>query len=122
MTEDGTQWQRLAREGGEDGARRWAGWRVLVVAIGTKLIAHSWDGENLTPNAFFDTPLHTVTINTVKNFILLGDLQKGAHFFRWKDTPNEKLLVQLAKISRRWTSSPPSFWSTEARSASSPRT
>ena len=100
MTEDGTQWQgRLAcAKEAKMACTALSGLEgSLVVAIGTKLIAHSWDGENLTPNAFFDTPLHTVTINTVKNFILLGDLQKGAHFFRWKDTPNEKLLVQLAK-------------------------
>ena len=69
----------------------------LVIAIGNKLIVHSWDGESLTPVAFFDTPLHTVTVNVVKNFILLGDLQKGAFFLRWKDTGHEKLLVQLAK-------------------------
>ena len=69
----------------------------LAVAIGTKLIVHSWDGQQLTPVAFFDTPLHTVTMNVVKNFILLGDIQKGAFFFRWKDTPNEKNLVQMAK-------------------------
>ncbi|ACO62465.1 predicted protein [Micromonas commoda] len=69
----------------------------LAVAIGTKLIVHSWDGHSLMPVAFFDTPLHTVTMNVVKNFILLGDIQKGAFFFRWKDTPDEKLLVQMAK-------------------------
>ena len=69
----------------------------LVVAIGTKLIVHAYDGHELTPVAFFDTPLHTVTINVVKNFILLGDIQKGAYFFRWKDTANEKQIVQLAK-------------------------
>ena len=69
----------------------------LAIAIGNKLIVHSWDGESLTPVAFFDTPLHTATINVVKNFILLGDLQKGAFFLRWKDTGHEKHLVQLAK-------------------------
>ena len=69
----------------------------LVVAIGNKLVVHQWDGELLHPVAFFDTPLHTVTINVVKNFILLGDLQKGCLFLRWKDTGHEKLLVQLSK-------------------------
>lgn len=69
----------------------------LAIAIGNKLIVHSWDGESLTPVAFFDTPLHTATINVVKNFILLGDLQKGAFFLRWKDTGHEKHLTQLAK-------------------------
>ena len=28
----------------------------LMVAIGTKLTAHSWDGKNLNPTAFYDTP------------------------------------------------------------------
>ena len=36
-----------------------------------------WDGAQLNAVAFFDTPLHTVTINVVKNFILLGG-QGGA--------------------------------------------
>ena len=69
----------------------------LAVAIGTKLIVHSYDGQQLTPVAFFDTPLHTVTINVVKNFILLGDVQKGAYFLRWKDSANDKVIAQLAK-------------------------
>ena len=69
----------------------------LAIAVGNKLIVHSWDGESLTPVAFFDTPLHTATINVVKNFILLGDLQKGAFFLRWKDTGHEKHLTLLAK-------------------------
>jgi cleavage and polyadenylation specificity factor subunit 1 len=54
----------------------------VLLGTGTKLIVHSYDGQELTPVAFFDTPLHTVTINVVKNFILMGDIQKGAHFFR----------------------------------------
>ena len=100
MTDEGTKWQgRIACvRDAKMACTALSGLEGhLVVAIGTKLIVHSWDGEQLLPVAFYDTPLHTVTINVVKNFILLGDLHKGAYFFRWKDTPHEKLLVQLAK-------------------------
>ena len=73
----------------------------LMVAVGTKLTVHTWDGRELNSVAFFDTPIHTVSINVVKNFILVGDLEKGLHFFRWKDTGFEKSLIQLSKDFER---------------------
>lgn len=73
----------------------------LMVAVGTKLTVHTWDGAELNSVAFFDTPIHTVSINVVKNFILVGDLEKGLHFFRWKDTGFEKSLIQLSKDFER---------------------
>ncbi|CEF98575.1 Cleavage/polyadenylation specificity factor, A subunit, C-terminal [Ostreococcus tauri] len=73
----------------------------LIVAVGTKLTVHTWDGRELNSVAFFDTPIHTVSINVVKNFILVGDLEKGLHFFRWKDTGFEKSLIQLSKDFER---------------------
>ena len=73
----------------------------LMVAVGTKLTVHTWDGTELNSVAFYDTPIHTVSINVVKNFILVGDLEKGLHFFRWKDTGFEKSLIQLSKDFER---------------------
>jgi len=73
----------------------------LMVAVGTKLTVHTWDGSELNAVAFYDTPIHTVSINVVKNFILVGDLEKGLHFFRWKDTGFEKSLIQLSKDFER---------------------
>ena len=69
----------------------------LMVAIGTKLTAHSWDGKKLTPTAFYDTPLYTTTLSCVKNFLLCGDLHKSIRFVRWKDAQGEKTLSQLGK-------------------------
>ena len=69
----------------------------LIVAVGTKLTVHTWDGVELNSVAFFDTPIHTVSINVVKNFILVGDLEKGLHFFRWKANGFEKSIIQLSK-------------------------
>ena len=73
----------------------------LIVAVGTKLTVHTWDGQELNSVAFFDTPIHTVSINVVKNFVLVGDLEKGLHFLRWKDTGFEKSLIQLSKDFER---------------------
>ena len=69
----------------------------LMVAIGTKLTAHSWDGKHLNPTAFYDTPLYTTTLCCVKNFLLCGDLHKSIRFVRWKDSQGEKTLSQLGK-------------------------
>ena len=69
----------------------------LVVAIGTKLIVHSWDGEQLLPVAFYDTPLHTVTINTVKKFHPPRGSAQGGVLLPLERHAARKLLVQLAK-------------------------
>ena len=70
---------------------------TFMVAIGTKLTAHSWDGKHLNPIAFYDTPLYTTTLCCVKNFLLCGDLHKSIRFVRWKDSQGEKTLSQLGK-------------------------
>ena len=70
---------------------------TLMVAIGTKLTAHTWDGKHLNPVAFYDTPLYTTTLCCVKNFLLCGDLHKSIRFVRWKDAQGEKTLSQLGK-------------------------
>ena len=73
----------------------------LLMAVGSKLGVHSWNGRELTCIAFYDTPDYSVGLASVKNFILLGDVQKGVFFLRWKDSPTEKLLAQLAKTFER---------------------
>lgn len=73
----------------------------LLMAVGSKLGVHAWNGRELTCIAFYDTPDYSVGLASVKNFILLGDVQKGVFFLRWKDSPSEKLLAQLAKTFER---------------------
>lgn len=58
----------------------------LLIASGPKVILHIWTGSELTGVAFFDAPpLYVVSLNIVKNFILLGDIHKSIYFLSWKE-------------------------------------
>ncbi|GLU20961.1 hypothetical protein SLE2022_371330 [Rubroshorea leprosula] len=58
----------------------------LLIAAGPKIILHRWTGTELSGIAFFDAPpLHAVSLNIVKNFILLGDVHKSIYFLSWKE-------------------------------------
>ncbi|XP_050387838.1 cleavage and polyadenylation specificity factor subunit 1 [Argentina anserina] len=58
----------------------------LLIASGPKIILHKWTGSDLTGVAFFDVPpLYVVSLNIVKNFILLGDIHKSIYFLSWKE-------------------------------------
>nr|KYP61845.1 putative cleavage and polyadenylation specificity factor subunit 1 [Cajanus cajan] len=58
----------------------------LLIASGPKIILHKWSGTELNGIAFFDAPpLHVVSLNIVKNFILIGDIHKSIYFLSWKE-------------------------------------
>ncbi|XAR71785.1 hypothetical protein NMG60_11018197 [Bertholletia excelsa] len=58
----------------------------LLIASGPKIILHKWTGSELNGVAFFDAPpLYVVSLNIVKNFILLGDIHKSIYFLSWKE-------------------------------------
>ncbi|KAL6123334.1 hypothetical protein ACLB2K_075856 [Fragaria x ananassa] len=58
----------------------------LLIASGPKIILHKWTGSDLTGIAFFDVPpLYVVSLNIVKNFILIGDIHKSIYFLSWKE-------------------------------------
>ncbi|KAL0902907.1 hypothetical protein M5K25_028407 [Dendrobium thyrsiflorum] len=57
----------------------------LLIASGPKITLHKWTGSELTGVAFYDTPLYVVSLNIVKNFILLGDIHKSIYFLNWKE-------------------------------------
>ncbi|XP_031383009.1 cleavage and polyadenylation specificity factor subunit 1 isoform X2 [Punica granatum] len=58
----------------------------LLIASGPKIILHEWTGMELNGVAFFDVPpLYVVSLNVVKNFILLGDIHKSIYFLSWKE-------------------------------------
>ncbi|XP_076921796.1 cleavage and polyadenylation specificity factor subunit 1-like isoform X1 [Bidens hawaiensis] len=68
----------------------------LLVASGPKVILHKWTGSELNGVAFFDAPpLYVVSLNIVKNFILIGDVHKSIYFLSWKE--NGSQLTLLAK-------------------------
>ncbi|URD80123.1 cleavage and polyadenylation specificity factor subunit [Musa troglodytarum] len=57
----------------------------LLVASGPKITLHKWTGTELNGIAFYDAPLHVVSLNIVKNFVLLGDIHKSIYFLNWKE-------------------------------------
>ncbi|XP_021725141.1 cleavage and polyadenylation specificity factor subunit 1-like isoform X1 [Chenopodium quinoa] len=65
----------------------------LLIAAGTKIILHKWTGTDLNGVAFFDAPLHVVSLNIVKNFILLGDIHKSIYFLNWKEQGSQLSLL-----------------------------
>lgn len=57
-----------------------------MIASGPKIILHKWTGAELNGIAFYDVPpLYVVSLNIVKNFILLGDIHKSIYFLSWKE-------------------------------------
>ena len=61
---------------------------VLACCIGVRLILYAVekdkDGESeLVSKAFFDCQSYVVSIQTLKNFILLGDIYKSVYFIMW---------------------------------------
>jgi len=67
----------------------------VLVAIGQRIIVHSWRNSDLVGTAFYDVDLYVTSISIVKNFVLYADLYKGGRFLRWKD--DNKSMTPLAK-------------------------
>nr|GMC92978.1 cleavage and polyadenylation specificity factor subunit 1 isoform X1 [Ipomoea batatas] len=66
----------------------------LLIASGPKIILHKWTGSELIVIAFYDVPpLHVVSLNIVKNFILLGDVHKSIYFLSWKEQGSQLNLL-----------------------------
>lgn len=66
----------------------------LLIASGPKIILHKWTGSELNGVAFFDVPpLYVVSLNIVKNFILLGDIHKSIYFLSWKEQGSQLSLL-----------------------------
>ncbi|KAL3650446.1 hypothetical protein CASFOL_006849 [Castilleja foliolosa] len=66
----------------------------LLIASGPKIILHKWTGSDLNGIAFHDVPpLYVVSLNIVKNFILLGDIHKSIYFLSWKEQGSQLNLL-----------------------------
>ncbi|KAL7147541.1 hypothetical protein ABFS83_06G114300 [Erythranthe nasuta] len=66
----------------------------LLIASGPKIILHKWTGSELNGVAFYDVPpLYVVSLNIVKNFILLGDIHKSIYFLSWKEQGSQLNLL-----------------------------
>eukprot|EP00850_Spirogloea_muscicola_P006264 SM000029S10559 [mRNA] locus=s29:956734:964291:+ [translate_table: standard] len=66
---------------------------AILLAVGPKLVLHSWDGKDITATAFYDAPLYVVNLTTVKNYVLLGDIHKSISFLQWKEDGAQLLLL-----------------------------
>ncbi|CAN8244624.1 unnamed protein product [Cochlearia groenlandica] len=66
----------------------------LLISSGPKIILHKWNGTELNGVAFYDAPpLYVVSMNVVKNFILLGDIHKSIYFLNWKEQGSQLSLL-----------------------------
>ncbi|KAJ6672931.1 DNA REPAIR/RNA PROCESSING CPSF FAMILY [Salix viminalis] len=73
----------------------------LLIASGPKIILHKWTGTELTGVAFSDAPpLYVVSLNIVKNFILLGDIHKSIYFLN--EQKNVQIFYYAPKMSESW--------------------
>ncbi|OEL36614.1 putative cleavage and polyadenylation specificity factor subunit 1 [Dichanthelium oligosanthes] len=65
----------------------------LLIASGPKITLNKWTGSELTAIAFYDAPLHVVSLNIVKNFVLFGDIHKSIYFLSWKEQGSQLSLL-----------------------------
>eukprot|EP00898_Chlorokybus_atmophyticus_P006401 jgi/Chlat1/6762/Chrsp50S06459 len=65
----------------------------LLLAIGPKIIVHTWNGTELTGAGFFDAPIYVTSISVVKNFVLLGDVKKSLYFLCWREDGRQLTLL-----------------------------
>ncbi|KAF2073762.1 hypothetical protein CYY_004931 [Polysphondylium violaceum] len=67
---------------------------LLLMTIGPKLIINNFSTGSLVGLAFYDAQIYIISISTIKNYILIGDMYKSVYFLQWKDG---KQLVLLSK-------------------------
>ncbi|KAI9205850.1 CPSF A subunit region-domain-containing protein [Polychytrium aggregatum] len=66
----------------------------LLVAIGSKIIIHSFeDAESLVGVAFLDVNIYVTTVSVVKNLILVGDISKSVWFLGFQEEPPKLALL-----------------------------
>jgi cleavage and polyadenylation specificity factor subunit 1 len=59
----------------------------LVACAGLKVFVFDFaDGSVLAPCAFVDLEFFVLTADSLKNYVVLGDMLNGTHVFRWRDT------------------------------------
>lgn len=67
----------------------------LAVAAGPKIYIYhyDWKATQLVPASFFDTQFYVVSINSIKNFLVIGDAYRGAQFVRWREDNHSLTLL-----------------------------
>ena len=66
----------------------------LVACVGQKLLVRSWElGEWLVTVAFLDLGMYATSVQRVKNFLLVTDVQQGAYFCAFQEDPARLVLL-----------------------------
>jgi len=74
----------------------------LIINMGAKILVHKWDQQNndLIPCAFHDAQVYAVSMRTMKNFIIIGDIHKSIHVFLWMDRAPRTLKLLGSDFAR----------------------
>ena len=66
----------------------------LVACVGQKLLVRSWEwSEWLVTVAFLDLGMYATSVQRVKNFLLVTDVQQGAYFCAFQEDPARLVLL-----------------------------
>lgn len=66
---------------------------VLCVCVGSRVIIYRFIESQLVGTAFFDSQLFPVSISTLKNFIVVGDVCKGVVFLYWESEMHQLIFL-----------------------------
>lgn len=67
----------------------------MINIVSSQINVWSFNGKELTSIAFYDAQILTVSMSTVKNFIVIADMYKSVQFLRWRHAGRQ--LTLLAK-------------------------
>ena len=56
----------------------------MINIVSSQINVWSFNGKELTSIAFYDAQILTVSMSTVKNFIVIADMYKSVQFLRWR--------------------------------------
>ncbi|EFC40480.1 CPSF A subunit [Naegleria gruberi] len=74
--------------------------RYIICSVGNRIYTYyfDWEEKRMHITSFYDTQFYTASLNTVRNFIMFGDIYKSVSFLRWKEKGHR--LILLAKDNR----------------------
>jgi hypothetical protein len=65
----------------------------LLATIGTKLLMYAMEEGTLNGIAFLDVSIFVVSLSSVKNFVLIGDIYKSVWFVAFQEDPPKMVLL-----------------------------
>ncbi|KAJ7216585.1 CPSF A subunit region-domain-containing protein [Mycena pura] len=87
----------------------------LVSSMGQKIFVRAFDDDRLVGVAFLDVGVYVTTLQTVKNFLLIGDAVKSVMFVGFQEDPY-KLVILARDLTRVCVTSGDFFFADEEMS------